>query len=123
MLQVTSKHRVFLAVQAIDFRRGIDGIAALCRNQLQHDPMTGHLFIFRNRKTTSIKVLAYDSQGYWLCQKRLSRGSFTCWPKSSYTVVSMNAAQLHLLLYNGDPTAIPADNAQWQSITDDDDLT
>lgn len=120
MLQITPKHRVFLAVQSIDFRAGIDGIAALCRNQLQHDPMTGHLFIFRNRKSTSIKVLVYDGQGFWLCQKRLSRGAFTCWPNSAYAVVSMNAAQLHLLLYNGDSTAIATNNAQWQSIVDDD---
>ena len=119
MLQVTPKHKVFLAVQFIDFRFGIDAIASLCQNKLQQDPMTGHFFIFRNRNATSIKVLAYDSQGFWLCQKRLSKGTFKCWPKSSYSIVSMSAAQLNLLLYNGDPLAIEKENSEWKPLTDD----
>lgn len=61
MLAITPKHKIFIAVQHIDFRRGLDGIAALCRQQWQLDPLSGHFFIFRNRKANSIKILAYDS--------------------------------------------------------------
>ncbi len=115
MLQITNKHKIFLAVQAIDFRKGLDSIVNLCSQQLQFDPMNGHFFIFRNRKATNIKVLAYDSQGFWLCQKRLSVGRFKGWPKSSYTVISLNTTQLHILLNNGDPSAV-CNIEEWQSI-------
>lgn len=76
MLAITPKHKIYLAVQAIDFRRGIDGLAALCRQQFSIDPFSGHYFIFRNRHNSAIKILAYDSQGFWLCHKRLSKGLF-----------------------------------------------
>jgi len=117
MLQITSKHRVFLAVQPIDFRKGIDGIAALCWQQYQCDPKSGHFFIFRNRKATAIKVLAYDGQGFWLCHKRLSTGKFIDWPKLAETAVVLTATQLQVLLMNGDPlTAITP--PPWQSIAE-----
>jgi transposase len=106
MLQVTPKHRVFLGVQAIDFRQGIDAIAALCRKQFQQDPMTGHFFVFRNRKATALKILVYDGQGYFLGHKRLSRGSFQHWPKSAYSLLTLDAAQLQVLFYNGDPSSV-----------------
>ena len=64
MLSVTPKHKVYLAVQAIDFRSGIDGLSALCRTQFALDPFSGHCFIFRNRKASAVKVLIYDSQGF-----------------------------------------------------------
>jgi transposase len=111
MLQITPKHKVFLAVQAIDFRRGIDGIVALCQQRLQQDPMTGHFFIFRNRKASAIKILVYDGQGYWLCHKRLSTGAFTGWPQSPYSLLTLNAAQLQVLLYKGDPASVQSASA------------
>lgn len=116
MLAITPKHKIFIAVQWIDFRRGIDGIAALCRQQWRLDPLSGHFFIFRNRKGNSIKVLAYDSQGLWLCQKRLSRGRFIHWPQSPSAVLTLSAAQLQVLLYNGDPQLAPS--TSWRPIDD-----
>ncbi len=77
MIQVTPQMRILLAIAPVDFRKGIDGLAAVCRQALQSDPFTGHVFIFRNKKATAIKILMYDGQGFWLCQKRLSRGCFT----------------------------------------------
>lgn len=106
MLQVTQKHRVFIAVKAIDFRKGIDGIRAICQHKFQLDPMSGHYFIFRNRKATSIKLLAYDGQGFWLCNKRLSKGTFKHWPKKDASLLKLTAAQLQVLLYNGDPSTV-----------------
>jgi len=67
---------IWLAVDAVDFRRGIDGLARLCQEVLKADPFSGTLFVFRNKRGTSIKVINYDGQGFWLCQKRLSRGVF-----------------------------------------------
>jgi hypothetical protein len=60
MLQLTPQSRVFLAREPADFRRGIDGLAALCRQPLGEDPMGGAIFVFRNRRGTSLKLLCYD---------------------------------------------------------------
>lgn len=106
MLQITSRHKIFIGIQPIDFRKGIDGIVAVCCRQLQHDPFSGHLFIFRNKRATAIKVLAYDAQGFWLCHKRLSSGTFKNWPTAQQQVLTLSAAQLLALIYNGDPLAV-----------------
>jgi transposase len=106
MLSITPKHKVYLAVQAIDFRCGIDGLSALCRNHFAMDPFNGHFFIFRNRKASAIKILIFDTQGFWLIQKRLSKGTFRHWPKSSASTIMLNSTQLQVLLQNGNPAAI-----------------
>ena len=80
MLQITPQMKVLVAVEPADFRCGIDGLAALCKKSLVQDPFAGTVFVFRNRRATSIKVLVYDGQGFWLCQKRLSAGRFRWWP-------------------------------------------
>jgi transposase len=80
MIQITPQMRVLVAVEPVDFRRGIDGLAQVCRARLGADPFTGTVFVFRNRRGTSIKLLVYDGQGFWLCQKRLSHGRFRFWP-------------------------------------------
>ncbi|MBM3887317.1 IS66 family insertion sequence element accessory protein TnpB [Candidatus Dependentiae bacterium] len=105
MLSITPKHKIYLAVQAIDFRRGIDGLTALCRQQFSIDPFSGHYVIFRNRSGSAIKILVYDSQGFWLCHKRLSKGLFQYWPTTGSSIVMLNNIQLQVLLQNGDPAA------------------
>lgn len=103
MIAITSKHKVFIATQPIDFRRGIDGIQGLCQEQLQLDPFSGHFFIFRNKRANALKILCYDSQGFWLMHKRLSRGRFNHWPQSPWEVCEMTPTQLHLLINHADP--------------------
>ncbi len=76
MIQVTPQMRVLVAVAPADFRRGIDGLARQCRQELQEDPFSGTIFVFRNRRGTGIKILVYDGQGFWLCYKRLSKSRF-----------------------------------------------
>lgn len=75
MIQLTPQMRLLVAVAPVDFRRGIDGLCRLCREVLSADPFSGAVFVFRNQRGTSIKLLAYDGQGYWLCQKRLSQAN------------------------------------------------
>jgi transposase len=60
MLQITPQMRILVAVEAVDFRKGIDSLAELCRAKLNADPFSGCLFVFRSRRATSIKVLVYD---------------------------------------------------------------
>jgi transposase len=104
LIQVSAPMRIFVAIEAVDFRKGIDGLCRLCRDKMEEDPFSGALFVFRNRSRTSIKLLFYDGQGYWLCQKRLSQGRFTWWPHSAHEQVSPLAAyELQLLLWNGNP--------------------
>ena len=104
MIQITPQMRILLAVEAADFRKGIDGLSRLCRDILRSDPFSGYLFVFRNKKATAIKILMYDGQGFWLCQKRLSKGRFRWWPETPNTRAShLDAHELQLLIWNGNP--------------------
>ena len=83
MIHITAQMRVLAAIEAVDGRKGIDSLVRVCQEKLSEDPIRGCVFIFRSRRGTSIRVLAYDGQGYWLAQKRLSHGKFRWWPESS----------------------------------------
>ncbi len=72
MIQITPRMRILVAVEPIDFRAGIDGLAGARRKRLQAEPFSGALFVFCNRARTAIKVLVYDGQEFWMCHKRLS---------------------------------------------------
>ncbi|HIG0326667.1 TPA: IS66 family insertion sequence element accessory protein TnpB [Legionella pneumophila] len=80
MLQLTPQHRLLLAVEPVDFRKGIDGLKAICRQKLNDNPFNGTVFVFSNRARTSVKLLVYDAMGFWLCQKRFSKGRLAWWP-------------------------------------------
>jgi transposase len=103
MIQITPQMRIFVALENIDFRKGIDSLAAACRQNLQHDPFSGAVFLFRNRQRSSLKILIYDGQGFWLCTKRLSKGKFHWWPMQKGASVCIQAHELQTLLWNGDP--------------------
>ncbi len=60
MIQITPQMRILLAVEAVDFRKGIDGLSGVCKNIIRMDPFPGYVFVFRNRRKTAIKVLMYD---------------------------------------------------------------
>ncbi len=83
MIQVTPQMRILLAVKPVDFPKGIDGLAGVCQQVLRSDPFSGHVFIFRSKKASAIKVMMYDGQGFWLCQKRLSMNIFQPWVRPS----------------------------------------
>lgn len=109
MLQVTPQMRILVAINPADFRKGIDGLARLARKELNSDPFSGRIFVFRNRRGTAVKILVYDGQGFWLCQKRLSKGRFRFWPKSGLKGVgTLEAHELHVLLSGGDFEAVQA---------------
>jgi transposase len=116
MIQVTPQMRILVAVEAVDFRKGIDGLARLCREVLQRDPFCGWVFVFRNRRSTTVKILVYDGQGFWLCQKRLSSGRFRFWPVSRTAASDLEAHQLQVLLSGGDPQAARAAPA-WRRVS------
>ena len=117
MLQITPQMKILVAVEPADFRKGIDGLARLCKESLQQDPFAGTVFVFRNRRSTAIKVLVYDGQGFWLCQKRLSKGRFHWWPSSTDKIAKNLAShQLTVLFSAGNPNRTSA-APEWRSVT------
>jgi transposase len=106
MIQINPQMRVLVAVEPIDFRRGIDGLARVCRESLGADPFSGAVFVFRSRRGTAIKLLVYDGQGFWLCHKRFSEGKLRYWPSrgnAGTAVAALRAHELAVLLSAGDP--------------------
>lgn len=103
MLTITDKHKVFMAINPIDFRTRLEGTLSICRRQLQFNPQSGHVFVFRNKKGTTIRCIIYDKGGFWLMEKRLSKGRYHYWPKMPYDTCELTATQLSQLLNNQSP--------------------
>ena len=105
LIQITPHVRILVAIEPVDGRKGIDSLAQLCREKLEADPFSGCVFIFRSRRGTAIKLLAYDGQGFWLATKRLSKGRFKWWPTGTEPSRTLRAHQAQLLLAAGNPEA------------------
>lgn len=100
MLTLSPQLPIFAAIQPIDFRKGIDGLIGVCRQQLGIEPLDGALFLFRNRSEISFRALCYDGQGFWMCTKRLSTGRFKWWPS---TTGPIDYRAIQVLFNNGNP--------------------
>jgi len=104
VIQIVPHLKVLVAYETVDFRKGIDSLAGLCKEQFSKDPFSGTVFVFRNRAATALKILVYDGQGFWLCQKRFSHGRLQWWPhESENPLQSLPAEQLLVVIYNGFP--------------------
>jgi transposase len=108
MIHITAQMRVLVAIEPVDGRKRIDSLVHVCQAQLGEDPFSGCVFFFRNRSAKSILILAYDGQGYWLAQKRLSKGRFTWWPESSQAAKPLEAYEAQLLMVAGDVSRVRA---------------
>ena len=102
MIKLTRQTPILLAIAPSDFRAGIDGFVAVCRQQLKQNPSSGTLFVFINRNKTMIRALTYDGSGFWLMTKRLSKGKFTGWPKSTDPISKIAAIKLKQILSGHD---------------------
>lgn len=89
--------RILVAAQPVDFRKGIDGLAAVVQEALRLDPFSGALFVFRAKRADRVKILAWDGTGICLYHKRLETGRFR-WPPPADGVVRLTPAQLSMLL-------------------------
>ena len=116
MIQIAPQMRILVAVEPVDFRKGIDGLGRLRREVLQADPFSGTLFVFCNKRRSALRVLVYDGQGFWLCHKRLSSGRFR-WLGGAHgaRLQSLAAVELQTLIANGDPTRLRVP-APWRSV-------
>jgi transposase len=90
--------KVYIAVEAVDMRKGFDGLFGLVRDRLGKDPLSGHLFLFSNRSRSRLKVLVWDGSGLWVCAKRLEKGRFR-WPTAGDgSCVVMRPEELAILI-------------------------
>ncbi len=97
MLTVPENVRIHLAAGATDMRKSFDTLAALTRTVIGQDPRSGHLFVFCNGRRDRLKILHWESSGYWLLAKRLEKGTFS-WPDAKQASVTMTATELAVLL-------------------------
>lgn len=89
--------RVFLAPGVTDMRKSFNGLYALVRGVFQENPLSGHLFVFSNRRRDRLKILYWDGTGLWVCAKRLEKGTFR-WPDPDEKSVELSRSELNLLL-------------------------
>jgi len=99
MLSFPPAVRIWLGCQPVDLRRSFDGLAEQVRQHLQLDPLSGHVFVFRNKRSDRIKLLYWDEDGFVIVYKRLEQGTFR-WPAltEGQTRVTVRAAELAMLL-------------------------
>lgn len=89
--------RVLMATKPVDFRKGMNGLAALVREQMKADPFSGTIYCFRSKRADRVKLVFWDGSGLCLFAKRLEDGKF-CWPRIEDGVMRLSAAQLAALL-------------------------
>jgi transposase len=116
MLQITAHHKILLAIAPVDFRKGLDSLVAVCKKYFDCDPMNGAVFVFTNRRRISVKLLVYDGNGFWLCQKRFSSGKLKWWPTTQEQAFRLQASELLVILAQGIPTQINIPK-NWREIT------
>lgn len=115
MLSFSSATPVFVVHGHVDFRSGLERLCGFCRSELQLDPQSGAVVVFKNRKSHSIKLIFFDGTGMWLCCKRISSGKFRYWPKNEEKISVLHARELLVLLWGGDPHAARFQK-QWKPI-------
>jgi transposase len=100
VLTLPASVRIFVAAEPVDLRRGFDGLAAATRSLIRQDPLSGHLFVFLNRRRNRVKLLVWDRTGYLVVYKRLERGTFVLplSPRPGERHVELDAGDLGLML-------------------------
>lgn len=105
MFRLNANLSVYLHREAIDFRKSINGLAAVVEHELRRDPFAAAVYVFGNRRRDRIKLLGWDRNGYWLLHKRLEADRFV-WPRESKQVIELTVQQLHWLLEGIDLAAM-----------------
>lgn len=104
MIAIPPNTSIYLHRKPVDFRKGIDALIGFCKYVLDKDPFRGTYFIFYNRSMKYLRILVYDGQGFWLCTKRLSSGTFK---KALHLQGGMlRPCELLAVLWNGNPCEI-----------------
>ena len=105
---------IWLAVEPVDMRTGVDGLSLHVQQALGRAPCDGTAYVFSNRRRTRIKVVSWDGTGVWLCVRRLHQGRFT-WPQNNEAVCTLSDAEWRWLTRGIDWRRLQAKpRAQWQ---------
>ena len=114
LAEVIRPENVYLAVQPVDMRMGIDGLSTLIQESLGKAPCDGSAYAFRNRRGNRLKLLIWDGTGVWLCHRRLHQGKFV-WPRAEDAVWQLSAAQWQWLVSGVDWQRLSAPPpSQWK---------
>ena len=97
MLGLGAATRIFVATESVDMRLGYDGLHALVAGVLKQDPLSGHLFLFANRRRDRLKVMYFDGTGLWVCAKRMEGGRLH-WPTDATGRVQLTHEEFALLI-------------------------
>ncbi|MDH5232330.1 MAG: IS66 family insertion sequence element accessory protein TnpB [Gammaproteobacteria bacterium] len=98
MLKLNEGCKIYLAIDPINIRRSLDALAALVSDVIQQNPLSGHLFVFRNKAADKIKLLIWDRNGLAIDCKRLERGRFKFPKLKNFSHVTLTQQELDLLL-------------------------
>jgi transposase len=101
MIIIPEQAKIFVCISSVDFRNGIDGLCSLCKGELKENPMSGAIFVFKNKGRIALKILYYDGEAFWLLMRRLSRGKLKWWPSSTTPSCSLKAKELQALILGG----------------------
>lgn len=94
---ISTPSRILIARDPVDFRKSIDGLAAVCEVHLQEHPLDGTLYVFRNRRRSAVKMLIWTHGGFMMLYKKLERGRFR-WPAKNTDRQTISVAELAALL-------------------------
>ncbi len=97
MLTLGTSGRIWVCVEPVDGRKSFDGLSAVITAQLDRDPLSGDLFVFKNRRGDRLKILAWQGDGFALYLRRLERGSFA-FPNADTAEVNVTATELAMIL-------------------------
>ena len=108
MLSLPELVQIHFCMQPTDMRKGFDSLAALVRDHLEHDPLSGHLFVFRSRRGDRVKMLCWQRDGFTLYYRRLEEGTFRFPAATDPNAhsVEVSSQELSLLLWGIDPSSV-----------------
>jgi transposase len=104
--------RIYLAPGTTDMRKGFNGLYGIVRDQLECDPLSGHVFLFSNGQRNRLKVLFWDGSGLWVCAKRIEKGRFH-WPEGSEARGKVVLSHEELALLLGGIDLIKVQRRRW----------
>ena len=97
MLTISPATKIYLVAGATDMRLSFNGLTAIVSHKIRMDPLSGHLFVFANRRRNRLKVLYFDGSGLWVCAKRMEKRT-VAWPETTAKSIELNSQELALLL-------------------------
>ncbi|MEP3846060.1 MAG: IS66 family insertion sequence element accessory protein TnpB [Paracoccaceae bacterium] len=107
MISLANSFKIYIANAPVDFRKGMDGLAAIVVNEFDLDPFDGALFVFRSKRADRLKIIVWDGTGLVLVHKRIEGQGFV-WPRISDGTISISKAQFEALF----------DGLNWKSISE-----